>query len=212
MDWYYLKDGRQFGPVSESSLRAWLESGFLSPGDLVWHSGMAAWAPCVEQPEFGGGRQGNSPLDQPGSFAIAPPAGYAGHAGFWLRAGAYLIDSFLLAMVLMLVWMPKLLHGEISPEKLAVDPELAVAGIFLGWIYYALLESSKWQATLGKRAFRLKVTDLEGNRISFGRASLRQLSKIISGLLFYAGYVMAGLTPRKQGLHDMIAGCLVLRQ
>jgi uncharacterized RDD family membrane protein YckC len=210
MDWYYLKDGRQFGPVPESSIRSWLGSGFLAPEDLVWHSGMPEWAPAGGQPEF---TASHTQVSFPTPFAatVAPPAGYTAYAGFWLRAGAYIIDSLLLSMVLLLIWSPMLAHMEIDPKKLMVDPKLAAAGIALSWIYYATLESSKWQATLGKRAFRLKVTDMEGRRISFGRASLRQLSKLISGLLFYVGYVMAGFTPRKQGLHDMIAGCLVVR-
>ena len=72
------------------------------------------------------------------------------------------------------------------------------------------MESSAKQATLGKLALAIKVTDLNGNRISFGRASGRYFAKIISGLIFCIGYIIAGFTEKKQALHDMIANCLVV--
>jgi len=82
----------------------------------------------------------------------------------------------------------------------------------LNWLYYALLESSAWQATLGKKALGLEVTDLEGRRISFGRATGRFFAKMISALILWIGFIMAGFTEKKQALHDMIAGTLVIRK
>ena len=73
------------------------------------------------------------------------------------------------------------------------------------------MESSSRQATVGKMALGLKVTDLEGRRISFARASGRHFAKYISGMILLIGYIMAGFTERKQALHDMIAGTLVQR-
>ncbi len=84
-----------------------------------------------------------------------------------------------------------------------------IAGILAGWIYYAALESSVKQATLGKTALSIKVTDMEGNRIGFGRATGRHFAKIISGIILLIGYLMIAFTEKKQGLHDMMAGCLV---
>jgi uncharacterized RDD family membrane protein YckC len=74
------------------------------------------------------------------------------------------------------------------------------------------MESSAWQATLGKKILGLKVTDLSGNRITFARASGRFFGKILSGMILGIGFLMAGFTARKQALHDILAGCLVLRQ
>jgi uncharacterized RDD family membrane protein YckC len=75
------------------------------------------------------------------------------------------------------------------------------------------MESSAHQGTLGKIALGLFVTDLQGRRISFGRASGRFFAKIITGLIpFFIGYIMAGFTEKRQALHDMIAGCLVLKK
>ncbi len=87
---------------------------------------------------------------------------------------------------------------------------LVIAAI--GWLYFALMESSKNQGTLGKMALGLKVTDMDGNKISFGRATGRYFSKILSGMILMIGYIIAGFTDKKQALHDMIASCLVLRK
>ena len=88
---------------------------------------------------------------------------------------------------------------------------LILVNVAAGWLYYSLMESSKTQATLGKMALSLKVTDLEGNKISFGRATGRYFGKIISGMIMMIGYILAGITEKKQALHDMMAGCLVIR-
>jgi uncharacterized RDD family membrane protein YckC len=73
------------------------------------------------------------------------------------------------------------------------------------------MESSSRQATVGKIALGIEVTDLEGNRLSFGRALGRNLAKIISALILYIGFIMAAFTKRKQALHDMIASALVVK-
>ena len=81
------------------------------------------------------------------------------------------------------------------------------------WLYHALLESSEWQATVGKRVLGLVVTDMAGQRVSFGRSTGRHFGKIITNLVpAFIGYLLAGFTEKKQALHDMIAGCLVLRR
>jgi uncharacterized RDD family membrane protein YckC len=82
----------------------------------------------------------------------------------------------------------------------------------VGWLYFALMESSSHQATLGKMALGIRVTDLQGGRLTFGRATARFFGKIVSGLICYIGFIMAAFTERKQALHDMIAGTLVVRQ
>jgi uncharacterized RDD family membrane protein YckC len=89
---------------------------------------------------------------------------------------------------------------------------LALLRMVLNWLYYSLLESSAWQATLGKKALGLEVTDLDGNRISFGRATGRFFAKFISSIILGIGYIMAGFTEKKQALHDILAGTLVIRK
>lgn len=89
---------------------------------------------------------------------------------------------------------------------------LVITPMFLNWLYHALMESSAKQATLGKMLLKLKVTDLNGQRISFWKATVRHFSKILSTLILLVGYLMVGWTKKKQALHDKIAGCLVVRQ
>lgn len=79
-----------------------------------------------------------------------------------------------------------------------------------GWLYFALMESSEKQATLGKMALGLTVTDLSGQRITFGRATGRYFGKFVSSMILCIGYLMAAFTERCQALHDMMAGTLVL--
>jgi uncharacterized RDD family membrane protein YckC len=142
------------------------------------------------------------------------------YAGFWLRLIAFFIDTIILLVATVMILrilgrsldLPPL--GVIGPE--ARGP-LAMRGFALfefvagigAWLYFALMESSAWQATLGKKIIGLYVTDLHGHKIGFGRASGRYFSKIISNFTLLIGYIMAGLTAKKQALHDMIAGCLV---
>ena len=82
----------------------------------------------------------------------------------------------------------------------------------MGWLYFAIMESSNKQATLGKMAMGIKVTDLNGNRISMTRASGRYYGKIISSCIMGIGYIMAGVTEKKQALHDVISDCLVVKK
>jgi uncharacterized RDD family membrane protein YckC len=82
--------------------------------------------------------------------------------------------------------------------------------IIIYWLYYSVMESSSKQATLGKMAMRIIVTDGQGNGISFARATGRLLAKIISTIILLIGYLMIAFTRDKQGLHDMIADTLVV--
>lgn len=85
--------------------------------------------------------------------------------------------------------------------------------MIVSWLYYALMESSSNQGTFGEMALGLVVTDLYGARISYGRASGRFFARIVTGLIpLWIGYMMAGFTEKKQALHDILAGCLVLRK
>ena len=86
-------------------------------------------------------------------------------------------------------------------------------GVCGTWLYHALLESSEWQGTAGKKALGLIVTDMTGHRLSFARASGRHFGKFVTGLIpLGIGYAMAGFTEKRQALHDILASCLVLRK
>jgi len=153
------------------------------------------------------------------------------YAGFWLRLVAHLVDNFIIGFAMLFLMVPLFfLMGGVGlfttlsrsgdhPDPAQIVPFLSLifalvgVGVIGQWLYFAYLESGEKQASWGKQILGVYVTDLAGNRISFGRASGRFFAKIITGLIpFGLGYVMAGFTERKQALHDMIASCLVLRR
>ena len=135
------------------------------------------------------------------------------YAGFWIRFWAMMVD----VLIFMPLWIVLAVFEKVADKAESVQAAftfaliLAIAGLVIQWLYFAFFESGGWQATPGKRLMGLHVSDLSGNRISFGRASGRFFSKFISSIIFCIGYIMAGLTDKKQGLHDKIADTLVLR-
>ena len=137
-----------------------------------------------------------------------------GYAGFWKRAVAAFIDGLVISFFVMIALCS--IHGidyEASTQAGKNIERIGQAiGITIYWLYFALFESSSVQATFGKMAVGIKVTGAAGNRISFGRASARHFCKISSTVLFLAGYVMAAFTEKKQGLHDIMTGCLVVNK
>ena len=148
------------------------------------------------------------------------------YAGFWRRFVAHLIDQFIVGIVAFMLFIPGLAllgigigagFNDDSPSAIgfilaAIAAYLTaiLVILILQWLYFALMESSNKQATLGKLALGIVVTDLSGGRISFGRASGRYFGKLISGMILYIGFIMAGFTERKQALHDIMASCLVV--
>lgn len=171
------------------------------------------------------------PPPPPPHVAAGTPALYA---GFWLRVVAAIIDYLIIGVPLGAIFfgliassLPALMRmqGEGGAPMMIVFtilPRLiafAVISLVGSWLYWAAMESSDWQATLGKKALGLYVTDMEGRRCSFGKTSGRFWGgrgigavPYLGGLYFLISCIMAGFTERKQALHDMIANCLVLRK
>jgi uncharacterized RDD family membrane protein YckC len=167
------------------------------------------------------------------AYAAAPPVAYVAapgtpYGGFWIRLLAHLIDHVILgaiaAPLFFIMVLPAIVRiaREAEQNQEPPSPELIVtilssvfvyiALAFVGqWLYEALLTSSSWQGTIGKRVLRLKVVDEAGNRIGFGRATGRFFAKILSSMFFCIGFIMIGFTERKTGLHDLLAGTRVLR-
>ncbi len=171
---------------------------------------------------------------------VAPPDRLVWtYAGFWWRVLAWFLDSVILALADSLIGLVTGLR-QIGPRfdpsggdaamavsftpAMAQGTQFAIPGhlhlhggglslvsLLLAIAYFTLLESSRWQATLGKRVCRLRVTDLSGRRIGIGRALGRYLGKFVSALLLGIGFLMVGWTRRSQGLHDLMADTLVMR-
>lgn len=218
-----VKEGSTFcgncgSPVTPSAVQA---AAPVAAGGAQVGAVLAGGVPATSAP----------PIIQ-GGMAAARDTGL--YAGFWLRVVAALIDGLLIGIPFVIIALvifasalpmlrgfgrepnpnPFLLISLFSPRLLL----LGALGLVGTWLYWSLLESSSWQATLGKKALGLYVTDLTGAPLSFGRASGRFFAgrgigyvPSIGGLYFLVDCILAGVTEKKQALHDMIAGCLVQR-
>lgn len=140
------------------------------------------------------------------------------YAGFWLRAASAIIDSLILAIagtiVSLLLTYSILFVMFIASGTFSVEysgPLNLGISILLGTLYFAVFESSESQATPGKQMLGMKVTGLDGGRISFLRAFWRYYARILSGLVLFLGYIMMVFTEKKQTLHDMLCQTLVVR-
>ena len=149
------------------------------------------------------------------------------YAGFWKRFAAYFIDSFLVGIVTWIVQMIVMAGFGVGAGLTArSDPGSMIAGaglfgfmfgmvlvpVAMQAVYFAWMHSSDRQATLGKMAVGIKVTDEDGQRISFARGIGRFFATMLSSITLCIGYLMAGFTDRKRALHDMVASTLVVDQ
>lgn len=154
------------------------------------------------------------------------------YAGFWLRFVAYIIDYIIIWAVQAFVAIPILAAVGITFVQNAGNmdnmTESDMVGMLMGFVaaasatallttilvvlYFTLMESSKYQATVGKLALGLIVTDENGGKLDFVKALIRNLCKIISSMILMIGYIMVGFTEKKQGLHDIIAKTLVVKK
>jgi uncharacterized RDD family membrane protein YckC len=157
---------------------------------------------------------------------MAPPRPQVAYAGFWKRVAALLIDKIILGFAALIIIVPVFIGFGISialnMDQMEDNPGfiLALLGSYImficflaamEWLYFALMESRKG-ATLGKMVLNIKVTDMDGNPVSFGRASGRYFGKILSGLTLGIGYIIAGFSQQKQALHDILAKTLVINK
>ena len=132
------------------------------------------------------------------------------YAGFWRRLGAGIIDAaivLVVGIILVLIfhhWVASIRHG--------VGGLRLVYWLVVPWLYWSLMESSSRQATVGKMATGIVVADMTGKKISFAKATGRHFAKIISGVILLIGFIMIAFTQKKQGLHDIIADCLVVKK
>lgn len=178
-------------------------------GRFCEHCGAQLVSPVPVDPSAYG--RNHSP-DQPAN----PP-----FAGFWIRFFAWILDSVIIGIVLLIVIIGILYEGNISTSTVhgqysdAMNTAMWTAFVvtsIISWLYSALLESSPTQATLGKQAMGLIVTDYQGKRITFGPATLRWVGKSIAAFAFCIGYLIIGFTEKKQGLHDFIASTYVVHK
>jgi uncharacterized RDD family membrane protein YckC len=229
-EWYYLQNGQQIGPVGSSQLRTLATRGRLQPHDLIWRDGLTQWVPASRVKGLFPAEEYTLIEDEPPP-AVPPRSTTAddasprearrprkaprhGYAGFWKRLAAFLVDTIVLAgvgfcvgfafgFVMVLALGPRLDQDVLQLASFGL-------GFLINFLYYAILESSESQATPGKRVLHIKVTDEDGRRITFARATGRYFAKLLSFVILGVGCLMAAFTPRKQALHDSLAHTLVI--
>lgn len=201
LNWYYSRQDQAIGPIDLGELRRLIGSGEVLPADYVWNERLADWRRVSEVPG----------LLEPASAAPA-------YAGFWRRVLARLIDILIMAPLWMslsaaqvgiAIWWSggsTVAQGTLDTVSLVID--LGMQVVF--WLYRALMESSRYQGTVGKIVLGIHVTDMHGRRIGFLHATGRFLADYINMFTLGLGYLIAALPPRKQALHDVVARTLVV--
>ncbi|MGF6496070.1 putative RDD family membrane protein YckC [Luteibacter sp. 621] len=231
------RNGERFGPYPDDEIRQWLRDGTCRPEELGWYEGMTDWRPLGEL--FPEDRPATPP---PGAAAPPPPPPreqpFMGitentvapeYAGFWLRFGAWVIDYILITIPSTFIAMAMGFQHAITTFFAQMETNqsaamtayldevrpIAYVVLLIGFVYYVLFESSKWQATPGKLAVGIRVTDTAGQRLTAGRAAGRNLIRLANAVPFLSilpmvFYITAAFSERKQGIHDMLAGTYVL--
>ena len=177
---------------------------------------------------------GEAPTATPPVYGTDPAPSYSpsaippDYAGFWRRFFASMIDGVIVGTISLVIYFPLAIviglagfagassGGDLSSlEGLIEGPLVAlnwIVSISISWAYEAILTASSKQATIGKLALGMIVTDLEGNRLSLGRSTGRYFGKWVSSMTLGIGYLIQPFTAKRQALHDLIAGTLVVKQ
>ena len=221
-EYWVARQGEKQGPYPEEQVRRNYASGRVLPTDLVWTDGMTDWkaasqvfGPVPPRPAPSPTPTSATPYQPPNAVVRdegdAALGGEFAYAGFWVRFGAVIIDTIIIYIVAVAGGAVVGLLFSVVGGRSLIGVIGVIVGIFGAVLYFALMESSERGATLGKRAFKLRVVTAEGNeRIGLGRAIGRYFARFISMIVLYIGYLIQPFTQRKQALHDMICGTAVV--
>lgn len=231
---WVVRDGERIGPFAEDEILRAYESGALRGADVLWAEGLREGATVAET--FAQMRKtiltssqelalaSIRPPDNPADSPYAPPGARVAdvadrlaaptvYAGFWARFAAAVLDGVAVGVIGGTAGFALGFAGGLAGFGAAgVAFVGGVAGLALGWLYFALTESGPRRATPGKRALRLQVVTARGEeRISFLRATGRWAGQYLSLLPLCLGYLMQPFTARRQALHDLLAGTVVVQ-
>ena len=240
MSWYYAREGRQVGPVSEEDLAAQVAAGVVRAETLVWREGMEGWQtyasvkggtagqpacsqcgrafPADDMLRFGERWvcAGCKPVFVQGLKEGAITAGQFVYGGFWIRFLALIIDVIILSVIRLILWLPLLMRIISAPEE---AQSLRFIGIqmlvnlvdFMIRIGYGTYFVGRFGATPGKMACGLKVVLPDGGKVTYPRALARCFAQILSGLILGIGFLMAAFDEEKRALHDRICETRVVK-
>jgi uncharacterized RDD family membrane protein YckC len=250
MQWHYSENGQQLGPISDAELDQFVQSGKITHDTLVWKEGMAQWQPlsAARAPVMGSAAPNSvicveckKPFPQSEAIAyenswvcstckpvffqkikeggIIP--GNLPYAGFWIRVGAKIIDSIIMMIVIVPVFI--LVFGGVFVQAIqnpgGPPPEVS-AGLMAIYYIVALVFPAiyntfcvgKWAATPGKMMLKLKIVKGDSSNISYARALGRHFAEMLSGIILYIGYIMIAFDDEKRSLHDRICDTRVIKR
>lgn len=231
-EWFFAINGQQHpNPVSLATLQSYVQAGTLGSADLVFRSGWDNWRPVSSVPELSvtiqsTGSGNHSQAEHTGT----KPAGPFVIAEFMPRVGATLLDGVFVGGINLIVscctFLPFIFlsgaAGAAAENRFQAEAIVSTLGVFawlmvfvlssiVGCLYYIVLDSSRKQGTWGKQIVGLKVVDLQGGRLTIGRATGRCFGRYVTLLIpFFIGFLMALFTEKKQTLHELMAGCLTV--
>lgn len=201
-EYHLIINGQKQGPYSETDLRQFV----IYPNTLIWYQGLSNWTEAmylqemssyIVQPSYNAPNRVMS--NERVSISYSSDNNYVTvtteserihyqYADFGERFVARLLDS-------LIVIIPSCFFPIVS-----------------GWLYFALMQSSDQQATVGQNVMKIRVLDCAGEKVTFGQASGRYFAGILSGMMMLIGYFMFFWTDKKQTLHDNLAETIVVRE
>ena len=212
-----LFDLREYGPANLAELRDWIRDGRVAGRTQVWQSERAIWAPASEHPEL---------QSELGQFAPPPLVEESFEpVGFWVRLGAFILDSIILRVTFELITLPwrekfEVLQKGFDPTVMQMSQEkmmelgllsMTYLSIYLAVsISYYVLMNGRFGATVGKLVVGAKIVNEDGSRLGYTRALIRYVGEWASFVTLGIGYVMIGFRNDKRGLHDLIARTRVI--
>jgi uncharacterized RDD family membrane protein YckC len=199
--WWIGEDGNVRGPFGAGYIVVAIKTGTVRLNALACLEGTQEWRTVGDWSDFRSALEASHPK-LPSGPSTASSLTYA---GFWDRVRALFLDGLILFLFTEInrywIWF-----GDFWTKESGID----LLYLIVVCVYFSAFESSGWQATPGKKAMGIKVTDYRGQRISFGRAAVRYFGKTLSFSIIMIGFLMAAFTERKQALHDIVAGCFVV--
>lgn len=225
MNWYYAVGQQQQGPVTEQQLQALAKDGVITGETLVWREGLTNWQPwrTVGGPVMPPVPAAAIATTVPSSASqpVRPATPEFEYAGFWIRFCAKLIDGLVLGIPMTAVVAVAIVgmggFAAITRKGQEMAFLLPVAHLVLQLvltamtILYNTVLVGYWGTTLGKKACGLKVIKADGSKPSLGRACGRAFAEIVSGMVCYIGYIIAGFDDQKRALHDHMCDTRVVK-
>jgi uncharacterized RDD family membrane protein YckC len=214
MNWHYVKDNTQTGPVDQATLEALFRAGTINASTLVWSPGMETWLPYSEAlpgpPPAIIGKEKLSEGVEPVTVAMR-------YAGFWIRFAAKFVDGIIMSvlvvvpMIAIMASMGMFERSSEEPSEAEIIVQLVFQIVYVA-VYgaYSIFFVGTYGATPGKMVCKIKVVDETAAKIGYGRATGRFFAEFLSGLLCYIGYIMVAFDEEKRALHDRICHTRVI--